>query len=412
VFIPFVLPYRAKNPPPVFPYVTVGLIALNVLVFALTVDGHLGVREGVVARYAVSHTSLSPWRLVTAMFLHESPLHILGNMLFLWIFGAAVEGRLRPLRFLAVYFAAGILGGLLSDFVTGLINPEIQNLGASGAIMGLAGAYLYLFPYSPIRLVWFWWITLLPRFGIIEWQARWVILYFVGLDVLNGVILGGGDGVGHFAHLGGAGAGFLAVMALRVPRDTEDVSEVQATLADMRDVSLLPLHDLEALMQRPTDDVPLILAYCRQSLIAPIGASEAKCVWGLRQYAALLIERADPSVLLGVVLPLSGPSATQLAPAFFLRLGSRLERAGAIEGAVRLYHRMCEVFPPGPDVEAAYLRVGRIMEQVYRDQAQARFCYTQVLKLFPHGAMRAEAEQGLRRLASFPPAPPPAPAGR
>lgn len=392
------LPYRAKNPPEVFPYVTVALIALNTLIFACTSHYFLVVKESAVAQFAVSHNTLSPWRLLSAMFLHESLLHLAGNMLFLWIFGAATEGRLRPLRFLAVYLFADTIGGLLSDFVTGLVDPDIQNLGASGAIMGLAGAYLYLFPYSPIRLIWGFWLGLMPRGGITEWQARWVILYFVGLDVFNGLIMGAHDGVGHLAHLGGAGAGFLLAWALRVPRDTEDISEVQATLADMRDVALLPLHDLEALMQRPTTDVRLILAYCRQATISHIGASEAKCLWALHQYGTLLMDQADPVGLAGVLLPLSPASARQVSPAFFLRLGSRLEKAAATEIAVRIYHRLCEIFPPGPDTEMAYLRVGRLMETVYGDFPQARFCYEQMLTLFPQGIMAAEAERGLRRL--------------
>ncbi len=401
----FVVPYRAKNPPEVFPTVTISLIVLNTLIFALTCNDHLLVREAVKQRFAFTHMTFSPLTLLTAMFLHGSPLHLIGNMLFLWIFGSATEGRLRAVRFLAVYLFAGIIGSLLSDYVMGLLNPDTPNLGASGAIMGLAGAYLYLFPYAPIRLAWFMWFFVMPRGGITEWQARWVILYFVGLDILNGVIMGGGDGVGHFAHLGGAAAGFLAVWLLRMPRDGEAVAEVQATLSDMRDVTLLPLHDLEALMQRPTTDVRLILAYCRQSLIAPMGASEAKCLWALRQYGSLLMEQADPSVLAGLVVPLTMLTARQIPPMFFLRLGSRLERAGAYDGAVRLYYRMCEVFPPCPDVEMAYLRVARMMEHNYGDRAQARFCYAKMLELFPHGAMCLEAEGGLRRL----PAPRPAP---
>lgn len=394
----FVLPFRAKNPSPVFPYVTVSLIVLNTLIFALTCDSHLHVRESVVQRFAFSHMSLSPLTLLTAMFLHGSPLHLLGNMLFLWIFGSATEGRLRPLRFIAVYLFTGIVGDLLSDFLMGLVNPDTYNLGASGAIMGLAGAYLYLFPYAPIRLVWFLWFFLLPRMGITQWQARWVILYFLGWDVFNGILMGGGDGVGHFAHLGGAAAGFAAIWLLRMPRDGEEVAEVQATLSDLRDVTLLPLYDLESLMQRPTTDVRMILAYCRQSLIAPIGASETKCLWALRQYGSLLIEQADAGVLAGLVVHLSQPTAQQIPPMFFLRLGSRLERLGDYDGAVRLYYRMCEIFPACPDIEMAYLRVARIMEQTYGDRVQARLCYAKMLELFPKGAMFLEAEGGLRRL--------------
>ncbi len=397
------LPYRAKNPPEVFPYVTVALIALNTLIFALTSHDFLVVKDSAVERFAVSHNTLSPWRLLSAMFLHGSLLHLASNMLFLWIFGTATEGRLRPLRFLAVYLFAGTLGSLLSDLVNGLVDPDVPNLGASGAIMGLAGAYLYLFPYAPIRLVWGYWIWLLPRGGVTEWQARWVILYFVGLDVFNGLILGAHDGVGHFAHLGGAGAGFLMVWLLKAPRDSEDVSEVQASLSDMRDVSLLPLYDLEALMQRPTTDVKLIMAYCRQSMVSHVGASEEKCLWALRQYGPLLMDQAEPVPLALILLPLSLSTARQLSPVFFLRLGSRLERVAAYDPAVRLYQRMCDIFPAGPETEIAYLRVARLMDDIYGDPVQARYCYTQMLTLFPQGAMVLEAQSGLRKL------PPPVP---
>ena len=70
--------------------------------------------------------------------------------------------------------------------------------------------------------------------------------------------------------------------------------------------------------------------------------------------------------------------------------------------AVRLYQRVCEVFPPGPDTEMAFLRVGRLMETVYGDPVQARFCYAQMLEQFPQGIMAAEAERGLRRLPAAP----------
>ena len=391
------IPYRAKNPPDAFPYMTVSLMVINTLVFALTSNGWT-VHDSAVERFAVSHTNLSPWTLLTAMFLHGSLLHLAGNMLFLWIFGAAIEGRLKPLRYLAVYLGAGAIGSLLSDFVTGLINPDAFNLGASGAIMGLAGAYLYLFPYAPIRIAWFLWLGLLPRGGVTDWQARWVVLYFLGLDVFNGIIMGGGDGVGHFAHLGGAGAGFLFVWLLKMPRDSEDISEVQASLSDMRDVKLLTLYELDSLMQRPTEDVRLILAYCRQSLIAPMGASEAKCLWALRQYGNLLMERAEPETLAHVLLPLTQPHACQVPSVYFLRLGSRLEKAMAYETAVRIYRRLCEVHPASADADSSHLRVGRIMEQFYGDKQQAHFCYSEILKQNPQGPLSLEARQALRRL--------------
>ena len=134
----------------------------------------------------------------------------------------------------------------------GLVYPDLPYLGASGAIMGLAGAYLYVFPLSSIRLIWVIWIILYVRAGVTDWQARWVIVYFVAFDVFNGLVSQGTDGVAHFAHLGGAGLGFLFVLLLRVPRDSAEASVAQAVHADIRDPSLLSFAELSGLMQRPT----------------------------------------------------------------------------------------------------------------------------------------------------------------
>ena len=138
------LPYRTKNPPEHFPFVTVTLIVLNVVIYLATSTDHafFRVNDSALENFAVSHNNLGLFRLTSAMFLHANIEHILGNMLFLWLFGAAAEGRLRPLKFITLYLIAGWTGGLLSDFMQGLSNPDVPSLGASGAIMGLAGAYL------------------------------------------------------------------------------------------------------------------------------------------------------------------------------------------------------------------------------------------------------------------------------
>ncbi len=141
------LPYRAKNPPERFPYATLGLMITNTLIFAATSKYFLVVRESVVHQYAVSHETFSFPRLLSAMFLHGDLFHLASNMLFLWIFGASVEGRIKPFKFLGLYFLAGLGGGVLHEVMVGILAPKQFGLGASGAIMGVAGAYLYMFPY-------------------------------------------------------------------------------------------------------------------------------------------------------------------------------------------------------------------------------------------------------------------------
>lgn len=396
------LPYRAKNPPERFPYATIALIAINVLVFLLTVDYSTGdIRESVLKSYGVSHNTLSPLRLFTAMFLHAEFFHIAGNMLFLWIFGAALEGRLGPWKYLALYMFAGLTGGLLDDIVTGLSHPDGMSLGASGAIMGTAGAYLYTFPFSTICIFRWWYF----RFGIIEWQARWVVLLYVGLDLLKGLVFQGADHVGHFAHLGGAGMGLLSVFLLGVRRDDEEYSNVQAVVAVNRDLSLLNIYELEALMQKPQPEPRVVLAYCDKALTAAIGGGEQKCLAALQHHARVLGDQADPVELANILLRLSLPVAKGIPMIFYLRLGSRLERIAANEQAIRLYYLMGEIDPQSTDYEAALLRLAHIAQQAYQDQEMAKGFYQELMQRFPNGQMAGEAHRALSQMSRPRPSP-------
>ncbi len=399
------VPYRAKNPPESFPYVTVCLIVLNTLIYALTSEFFLSIRDSVVESYAVSHNTFTFPRLVSAMFLHGDPMHLLGNMLFLWIFGAAVEGRLRPLKFAALYLLAGFAGSLLHDVVSGVLAPKQFGLGASGAIMGLAGAYLYMFPFSTIC------IFVLNRWhqGVIEWQAQWVILMYIGLDLLQGLFtrgLGLSGGVAHFAHLGGFALGFAGVLALRAKRDSEYYSEAQAVRSDARgDYSLLAYHELESLMEHPNDNAPLIMAYCHKALRNNVGADHERCLATLNRHSRVLIEQANPDSLARLVLGLPSDSAP-LPLVFYLRLGSRLETDGSYDMATLLYRRVYEIDPNAPDSETALYRAARLTEQTSPDTKQAAAFYTEMLRRFPNGSLCDQARAALQRLgvAAAPPA--------
>ena len=406
------LPYRAKNPPERFPYVTISLIVVNCLVYLATIDYSSvgmamlgGIRDDVVQSFAVSHATLSPLRLFTAMFLHENIFHIAGNMLFLWIFGAALEGRLGPSRYLGLYLFAGLTGGLLHDLMVGVGRPDQMSLGASGAIMGVLGAYLYVFPFSTIRCAyyWGWWWR-----GVTEWQARWVVLMYVGTDALEAFLFRGMDGVGHFAHLGGAAMGLLSAFLLGVPRDGEEYSNVQAVVADTRDISLLNLYDLEALMQKPNPEPRVILTYCDKALTTSVGGGEQKCLAALQHHGRLLGDQADPVELANVLLRLSLPTAKGIPMIFYLHLGSRLERIASNELAVRVYYLIGEINPQSTDYEAALVRLAHLAQQAYGDQEMAKGFYQEIMERFPNGQMAGEAHRALSQMTR--PAPRPSPA--
>ncbi len=142
--------------------------------------------------------------LLTAMFLHGSPLHLAGNLLYLWIFGDNVEEVLGALRYLVVYLAAGLVGTLAQIAA----NPEshIPTIGASGAIAGIMGAYVVWFPHHRVRVLIFRFITEMPALLVI---GAWIGLQLVlGFNAFGRV--GRVGGVAYLAHVGGAATGLFA----------------------------------------------------------------------------------------------------------------------------------------------------------------------------------------------------------
>ncbi len=396
------IPYRAKNPPERFPWVTIGLIVANLLIYACTTRYFLVVRESALEQLAFSHQTLNPWRILTAMFLHGDLTHLIGNMLFLWIFGSSVEGRLGHAKFIAVYVLAGFAGALAQDLVVGRLHPTVWNLGASGAIMGLAGAYLYLFPFASICVVFILPIIAFFRVRVMEWQARWVVLWFLGFDVLYGMLFQGRDGIGHMCHLGGAAAGFLAVLLLRAPRDEEEFSEAQRVRADSGgDYHTLALHELAALMEGKTnaENVPLILTYCWKAQRRPEGDGHTLCFQTLREKERLLADQAEPIALATIVLAIPA-YVGQMPGMFLLRLGSRLEAEKNIALAMRVYRQLITQDPTGRDTETALSRLARLTEQVERNHEQAAALYKEQLRLFPNGSLALDARSALGRLGT------------
>jgi membrane associated rhomboid family serine protease len=204
------LPLRDDNPTRTFPLVTILLILANGLVWLweLTLGSgdqlgrfflHFGFVPGVlIGKVSPPPAPLVPYALsiLSSMFVHGSWSHVLGNMLFLWIFGNNIEDRLGHARYLLFYIAGGVAAALvhlLSD-----PSSSIPTIGASGAIAAVMGAYLFLFPHAKIRtLVFVVFITsiLLPA---------WLFLgiWFL-IQLFQGTFAGNAEGVAVWAHIGG-----------------------------------------------------------------------------------------------------------------------------------------------------------------------------------------------------------------
>jgi membrane associated rhomboid family serine protease len=163
--------------------------------------------------------------LLTGMFMHGGWAHILGNMLFLWIFGDNVEDAMGHLRYLAFYIICGLAAGFTQVFVTLNFDPNAQdalipNLGASGAIAGVLAAYVVLFPHALVNaLIFIGFFFTFTRISAVILIGFWFILQFIPAVTSLGQP-GGSGGVAVWAHVGGFAAGLLLVklFARKMPR--------------------------------------------------------------------------------------------------------------------------------------------------------------------------------------------------
>ncbi|MDQ3866564.1 MAG: rhomboid family intramembrane serine protease [Actinomycetota bacterium] len=224
------LPLKDNVPTRVFPVLTVALIVANVLVWLLYEDAGEGrgfvasLNEGAYQPCEVDGSCEQigygwPVNLFTSMFMHADWMHLIGNMLFLWIFGNNVEDTLGRVRFVAFYLLGGIAATALQTVVTlGYASEqaaEVPNLGASGAIAAVLGAYVVLHPGGSV-LTWIAPIFIFPIPAVL----------YLGLWFVFQLIEGGysfthpeqGGGVAYFAHIGGFAFGFLAIKVFSAGR--------------------------------------------------------------------------------------------------------------------------------------------------------------------------------------------------
>ncbi len=244
------IPIKDNIPTDRFPFVTLGLILANVVVYILAIrhggslisgpDTYEAVKYGAIPNvltHCLSHHEvvqpvgnqleigcahsggIPTWETIfTAMFMHASILHIGGNMLFLWIFGNNVEDAMGPVKYLAFY----ILGGLAALGLQVAVGPHstAPTLGASGAIAAVLGGYILLYPRARVLTL----VFIILFFTVIELPAIVMLgIWFAEQAVFGAANLtnptGGGGGVAYFAHVGGFAFGLLTVKALaRRPR--------------------------------------------------------------------------------------------------------------------------------------------------------------------------------------------------
>ncbi len=209
----------ASRRPSRFPFVTAAIIAVNVIVFLLELSGG----EVFVTRWSVIPADIVAghhWiTILTAMFMHGSVSHIVGNMVFLWAFGPEVEDLMKPRRYLIFYLVGG-LAATLGQLAAGP-GSTVPNLGASGAIAAVMGAFLVSYPRDRIRslLVIFVFVRVayIPAAALI---GVWVLMQFLNLGAVAQQSTGG---VAYAAHVGGFVFGAVATRLFERPQQLAEL---------------------------------------------------------------------------------------------------------------------------------------------------------------------------------------------
>jgi membrane associated rhomboid family serine protease len=224
------VPIHDKNPLKSihFQYVTVALIALNIAIYVIFQSGWVLPFDERVASFTLIPKQFwaegapfaiqasvpmdgipvpERWTLVSYMFVHGNMMHLLGNMLFLWVFGDNVEDAMGHVRFLLFFLMCGVFAGLSHTLV--MQSSEIPVIGASGGVAGIIAAYLMLHPKVKI------WVLALWRFPV-KITAAWVLGFWVLLQIFSAVT-SSGDGIAWWAHVGGLVAGAVLILFMRRP---------------------------------------------------------------------------------------------------------------------------------------------------------------------------------------------------
>ena len=212
------VPLKDENPTQITPYVTYGLIAVNIVVFFYELSLNPRQLDQFFHVFAIVPAELSanwsfvasqsvpePLTLITSQFVHAGFIHVAFNMLFLWIFGNNIEEKLGRVKYLLFYLSCGVLAGLAQFAFTA--NSPIPSLGASGAIAGVMGAYIIRFPQAQI-------VTLVPLgffFPVFRVSAFWYLGFWFVQQAFNGITMlevnahvgMQGGGVAYWAHAGG-----------------------------------------------------------------------------------------------------------------------------------------------------------------------------------------------------------------
>lgn len=389
----FFLPYRIERVAKGFPWLTAGIIALNVLVFLASFP----VLRQVVDVFAFRLSAagfLYGW--FTSMFLHGGLSHIFFNMYFLWLFGSYTELVLGWKRWLATYVAAGFASALMHGLMTLVLTPAeagIPLIGASGALAGIMGLFMVRFYKTKMRIAYL--IFLRP--GVWRTSSLTGIGLYLAGEVFSGVMsaMGGSDGTAHWAHVGGLALGIAVglVTGGHTAATTEEAVEDALMFANSGSFELatMKLNQIDGQVSR---DPELLFTRARASL-ADVGGDTLAAAADVAEAVRLFTtqNRAERAVeAYGELIPLL--TGRPLDPRTYSNIGSAAESLWRFDVATHAYGQLIENHPASPEVERALFRLAHVYQKA-GSLEYATHTWKQFKRAFPHSDWLAFADPGL-----------------
>ena len=362
------------------PWVNYLLIAVNVVVFMMTANDPSSLD---LSSYWLNPMMPRLYQFLTYQFLHAGWEHLLGNMLFLYVFGNSVEDRLGKIGYLCFYLAGGVMAGLGHALV-----DTTQVLGASGAVSAVTGAYLVLFPMSNVTIVyWFFFI------GAFEISS----VYLIGFQIAQNIVfhIAGIGRVAYLAHLSGYAYGFIIAMGLLwirlLPREPYDLLTMfehkrrRAQFASLTRKGYQPWH-----MNAPTEgkepDKPVVTPEQQQVMDLRARITETARTHELGQAAELYMEL--------LVLDASQAMSLQLQ----LDLANQLMTEKQYEAAAQAYELFLSTYKTYTQREQIELILGLIYSRYLQRMPRAKELLSAALPRLDDSAQKELAQQALKEI--------------
>ncbi len=408
-----ILPYKTDRPRIRPAYLTITLIVINVLVQVIqwnTPEVQVQVGRGaeaemipmpmVIASYGLwgSHPTLEA--MFTHMFVHGGLLHLAGNMLFLWIFGSLIEDVLRPWGLAALYFGGGLMAAATHVFVSAAVGHDLNVplVGASGSVAAVMGLFMLRFHRTKVRIVMgflliFWW-----RFWV---RAVWALAYWIGLEVIDGVLSNmdtEGSGTAHWAHIGGFAAGAIVapfIGGLTQAQKEYITDDPQTNVEYVRRGEIVSAEE-KTLAADPTNAYQMRRLARAYREAGEYEDATATYLRSIHRFASRNMLEQAAEVYLELM---EHNDAAEIPPEVLLKLAQHLEEHH-LAMAVWTYQALTVRHPTRPEAELALLRLAVLYKETLLQPEQAARCLQEFFHRYPQSEWIPQAQSLWYHLSS------------